>query len=168
MEFYEVLQKRRSIRGYHDTPVPESAVANMMEAVRLAPSACNRQPYRFVVVTNPELRNQIADCYPQSWVREAPMLVVACANPEAAWRRLEGEPAADIDVSIAMEHLVLAAAAEGLGTCWVCAFEVARVGGALKLEAPWRAVALTPVGYAKAEPREFQRKPVNELFEVVK
>ncbi len=168
MDFYEVIKKRRSIRGYQADPVPEAALKRIMEAVWWAPSACGRQPYRFLVVTNPEMHERIYKCYPNVWLKEAPMIVVACGNAEESWHRLDGQPAVDLDLGIAMEHLVLAAAAESLGTCWVCAYDVDAMTKAVNLEAPWRALAITPVGFARSEPKSPLRKDMDALFKVVK
>ena len=87
------------------------------------------------------------------------------AHPGSAWKRFDGTSAHVIDVSIAMEHLVLAAAAEGLGTCWVCAFDQKKLHGKLGLGPEWDVVALTPLGFAAVPPKPLQRKKFEELFE---
>jgi len=167
MDFYEVIRNRRSIRGYEPDPVPEAALERIKEAVRLAPSACNRQPWHFLVISDTEMREKIYQCYPSAWVKSAPLIVVACGNPESAWHRLEGNSAVDIDLGIAMEHLVLAATAEGLGTCWICAFDVNKMTETVGVEEPWRALAITPLGYPKEAPRALQRKEMSEIFPAV-
>ena len=139
-----------------------------MEAVRRAPSACNRQPWRFEIVFKRELREAIGACYPKPWLLEAPAIVVALGNKETCWKRPEGTPSVEIDLGIAMEHLVLAAAAEGLGTCWICAFEKARLNAVMGVEAPWSAEAVSPLGYGAAPPRELQYKKTDEIFRVVR
>lgn len=89
-------------------------------------------------------------------------------NESQAWTRLEGESIMPVDAAIVMEHLVLAATAEGLGTCWICAFERAEMDQLLNLTGgPWKSVAMTPLGYSRAEPRRNQSKTLNELFEVI-
>ena len=165
MEFYNTLGQRRSIRGYRSDPVPPEKLERIREAVRLAPSACNRQPYRFLLAESDEARGAVCSCYRADWLAEAPLIVVALGNREEAWKRLDGTSAHPIDVAIAMEHLVLAAASEGLGTCWVCAFDQQAMHRALGLEARWDVVALTPLGVPGANPRVIQRKSVDELFE---
>lgn len=167
MEFYETVKKRRSIRGYKSDPVPEAALRRIGEAVRLAPSACNLQPWKFRVVTNPELRAAICAVYTREWLAEAPAIVVALGNSEACWKRLEGKPIIDMDIGIVMEHLVLAAAAEGLGTCWVCAYDVNRMNHALNIIPPWSVYAISPLGYASVEPAKLDRKSHDEIFMVV-
>jgi nitroreductase len=133
MDFYKALQRRRSVRGYAPDPVAEEALGRLFEAISLAPSACNNQPVRFLFVSNRETKQRICDCYPRPWLGQAPMIVVALGHRETAWRRFNGTSAHVIDTAIAMEHLVLAAAAEGLGTCWVCAFDQEALRQALRL-----------------------------------
>lgn len=166
MDFYDVIAKRCSVRGYQSTSVPEDVLQRLWEAVRAAPSACNFQPVRFLVLASESGRRIACTCYTQSWLAEAPLVVVALGNRETAWKRFDGTSAHSIDVSIALEHLVLAAAAEGLGTCWVCAFDQARLARGLGLAPEWEAVALTPLGYPAAMPAPKPRKPVDELIEV--
>lgn len=124
MEFYEVLSKRRSIRAYTDLPIPEDSLRRITRAVLQAPSACNRQPYRFLLVSG-EAKNRILSVAPQAYLRDAPIIVVAVGEKSRAWQRPgDDHTLVELDLGIAMEHLVLAAAAEGLGTCWIAAFDV--------------------------------------------
>lgn len=168
MEFYDVLKKRRSIRLYKDTPVPEKALENILEAIRNAPTACNRQPFRFFIVKDPAKREKLASVYREEWLKTAPVIVAAASDESTAWRRREGDSIADADTAIAMEHFVLAAAAEGLGTCWICAFERAKANAALDLTgSSWNVFALSPLGYAAAEPVPFVRKKVEEIAEIL-
>lgn len=166
MEFYEVLKTRRSIRSYKPDAVPENALRNIAEAVNLAPTACNKQPFKLLLVRDPEMRKTICSNCRFEFLAEAPVIAVMMTNESASWTRYEGNPAADIDASIAMEHLVLAAAAEGLGTCWICAFSRPQMDEALKIQAPWSAFALSPIGYAAGAPRPFTRKALSEVVEI--
>ncbi len=168
MDFYEVIAKRRSIRGYKPDAVPAGAVERIKKAVSLAPSACNRQPLKFVFVSNPEVRKAAAACYTASWFAEAPVIVLACGDADSAWHRFDGSSAVDIDLGIAMEHLVLAAAAEGLGTCWICAFDVDAMTEACGIAAPWKVLAVSPLGFGNAEPRELVRKNDDIFFAEIK
>ncbi len=167
MEFYEVLKTRRSIRAYKPDAVPENALRNIAEAVNQAPTACNRQPFKLLLVRDPEMRKTICANCKFEFLTQAPVIAVMLTNESESWTRFEGNPAADIDASIAMEHLVLSAAAEGLGTCWICAFSRPQMNEALKIKAPWSAFALSPIGFANGEPRPFTRKPVSEIVEIV-
>jgi nitroreductase len=168
MDFYEVIEKRRSVRKYAGTAVPEAKLQRIMDAVNWAPTACNLQPFRFLVLRSPERKQPVCECYSQPFLAQAPLLVVALGNREQAWKRLDGSSAHVIDVSIAMEHLVLAAAAEGLGTCWICAYDQQKMHRNLRLDPEWDVVAITPLGYPSpdcAEPKR-RRKDVGEIFEV--
>ncbi|MBQ9338040.1 MAG: nitroreductase family protein [Lentisphaeria bacterium] len=167
MEFYEVLKTRRSIRGYKPDAVPENVLNRLAEAVNQAPTACNRQPFKLLLVRDAAMRKTICANCKFEFLAEAPVIAVMMTNESASWTRFEGNPAADIDASIAMEHLVLAAAAEGLGTCWICAFSRPQMNDALKISAPWSVFALSPVGFAAAGPRPFARKPIGETVEIV-
>lgn len=169
MDFYSVLKQRRSFRNYDsDRAIPEESLQKIMQAVQCAPSACNRQPWRFEIIFNDALRQAIGECYPKPWLLEAPAIVVALADYSTCWQRLEGTPSAEIDVAIAMEHLVLAAAAEGLGSCWICAFEKARLNKVLDVEKPWSVEAISPLGYPAGLPRDLKYKPLEDIFKVKK
>ena len=167
MDFYDVVKNRRSIRGYKSAAVPSEALERIAEAVRLAPSACNIQPWSFRVVLNDEMRQKICQCYSADWLKEAPAIAVVLGNAESSWKRLEGDPIVSMDVGIVMEHFVLAAATEGLGTCWICAYDIEKMNKALGIMKPWSVYAISPLGYADAEPREFSSKPMDELFKVI-
>lgn len=166
MEFYEVLKQRRSIRNYRPDPVSREVLEKLSSAVAVAPSANNRQPWKFLAVTDPARLAAIREACPQRLLENAPAIVVVAGNGEEAWRRPEGTSILDIDIGIAMEHLVLAATAEGLGSCWVCAYNLEKMTAALGLEAPWQALALTPLGYPAAPAQEIARKRVRDIFEI--
>lgn len=168
MEFYDVIKARRSIRGYKPDAIPADALNRIGEAVNLSPSACNLQPWSFRIILNAELRAKICSVYTRPWLAEAPAIAVALGNCDTCWKRLEGEPIIPVDIGIAMEHLVLAAAAEGLGTCWICAYDVERMNHLLNIMPPWSVYAVTPLGYANAAPEPLVRKPQGDVFRVIK
>ncbi len=167
MEFQEVLKKRRSIRSYLPDAVPADAIAKIREAVALAPTACNLQPFKVMFVTDSVKKAEICRIYKASWLSGAPAIAVVAGNYQECWKRLEGDPIADVDCAIVMEHITLTAADCGLGTCWICAFPRAEMDSVMGLTAPWRSVAITPVGFAAKQPAERPCKPENELFEVI-
>lgn len=170
MEFYETIRTRRSARGYQpEKPVPNESLARIAEAIDLAPSACNRQPVKFLFVRNPELRAKICGVYQAAWLKEAPVIAVVLGCDEKAWHRLEGDSIVPVDAAIAMEHFMLAAAAEGLGTCWICAFRRDEMDKILGVAgSPWRSVAISPLGYAKAGAvGPLFRKNVQEMVQVI-
>jgi nitroreductase len=163
MEFYDVLRKRRSIRKYKSTPVEQDKIDRMLEAVRLAPSAKNFQPWHFLVIRGENARRALGEAYPREWFTEAPVLICVCGEPAKAWVRRDGKSYLDVDAAIAFEHLILAATAEGLGTCWIGAFDAAAVKRALGLPEGIEPIAMTPLGYADEEPRMYSRRTIAEF-----
>ena len=168
MEFYDVIGKRRSIRSYKPDAVPDEALRRIGEAVRSAPTACNRQPFKILAVRNPEMRAAICAACPQRFLPEAPVILVALGNPKEAWRRAgDDHSIIEMDLGIVLEHAILAATAEGLASCWVCGYDLKKMNEALKVEAPWSALALASLGYAAAEAAPLQHKPEEDIFEIV-
>ena len=167
MDFYDVLRTRKSVRSFRDDAIPQVSLDKIAEAVQLAPSACNKQPWSFRVVIDLEMKEKICSVYTADWLKEAPAIVVGLANMDACWRRLEGNPIADIDMGIAMEHLILAAAAEGLGTCWICAFEIEKMNKALNILPPWQALVISPLGYENNPGRQPEKKETAEIFKLI-
>lgn len=173
MDVRTAIKTRRSVRNYAARPLPDDVLARLTAALRAAPSACNLQPWHFIFVHDEDLRRALAQAsFKQSWMAEAPVIVVACGLPEQAYKHMGGHGnSADIDVAIAVDHLTLAAVAEGLGTCWIGAFDEAQVKRLLGIPAGVKVVALTPLGYP-ASPGlnhplgERDRKAVAEIISV--
>ena len=163
MEFYEVINKRRSIRAYKKDPVEDSKLSRILNAARLAPTAANRQPYSLIVVKDEETKLKLKDAYSQEWFFTAPVIVCACALPDDAWKRNDGKGYVDVDVAIAMDHLILAASAEGLGTCWIAAFKPEVVREVLNIPDNMEPLILTPLGYPETIPEPTFRKPLEEM-----
>jgi len=173
MTVLEAIRTRRSVRSYSSRPIPEEVMQRLRDAMRFAPSACNLQPWRFVIVTDPRLRQSLGRAAnDQMWIADAPVIVVACGFPRVAYGRMGGRHSSlDIDVAIALDHLTLAAVAEGLGTCWIGAFSEEQVKSILGIPADVRVVALTPLGYPAGENlihpiHPTERKPESEVFSV--
>lgn len=149
MDVYEAIKVRKSVREFQDKDIPEEVLTRLFAAVRLAPSASNRQEWRFVVVRDAETRKQLAvAARNQAFVGEAPVVLACCAETNGHVMMC-GQPCYPIDVAIAMDHLTLCAVAEGLGTCWIGAFDEAKVKELLGIPAGIRVVELMPVGYPK-------------------
>jgi nitroreductase len=164
MNFYSLVNARHSIRAYKEEPVAEEVIRRILQAARLAPSAANKQPWHFFVVMAEETRRRLFPDERQAWAAEAPVVLVACSCPDKAWvRGADGKNHADIDAAIAMEHIVLAATEEELGTCWICAFDPKVVREALGLAEEMEPVAMTPLGYPAAEPLPRKRKRLDEI-----
>lgn len=167
MDIYETMKHRRSIRSYRMEPVEEEKLNRILEAARLAPSAANRQPIYFVVIKDEKIKQQLKKAYNEEWFYTAPIIICACSLPEKAWKRSDGKNYADIDAAIAMDHLILAATAEGLATCWIAAFKVSLVKSILQLSPEIEPVAMTPVGYPLNVTEQTYRKPLEEIVKII-
>lgn len=172
----DAIARRVSCRAYRTTPVPEPYLMQMLEAARLAPSACNQQPWRFAVVRNPELRRRIVDesflpGIKMTWAIDAPVHVVIGMERSLVTHRLaasvSGVDYPWVDIGIAGEHLVLAATALGLGTCWIGWIKPRAVARIVGWPASIKPVVVITVGYASdsdaAVPPASRRKSLAEL-----
>ncbi len=167
MDIYEIMKKRRSVRSYKSEPVEEEKLKRILEAVLSAPSAANRQPIYFLVIKDEKIKYQFKNAYNAPWFYAAPIIICACSIPEKGWKRNDGKNYADIDATIAMDHLILAATSEGLATCWVAAFKAAIVKSILNLPPGIEPVALTPLGYPLDIPEPTHRKPLEEIVQTI-
>lgn len=149
VDFYKVIRTRRSVRSFKKDPMPEEVLNRVLEAARVAPSGSNRQPWKFILVKNETLKQKmISACDNQEFIAEAPLIVVACGQKLPINRGgYMGEMSMLVDVSIAFTHLILAARAEGLGTCWIGAFENEEIKKLLEVPDEYEVVAVTPLGY---------------------
>lgn len=151
MDFYDLVRNRESIRSYDPgRPVPEEVLWRILEAGRLAPSAVNYQPWRFLVISSPEMLAKVRPCYGREWFSDAPHILVVVGRPEEAWvRKYDGYNSIETDLAIAMDHMILAARYEGVGTCWVGAYDPGRLREALELKENDVVYCITPLGYPK-------------------
>jgi nitroreductase len=147
MELYEAIRGRKSVREYLDRPVDDALLGRIMEAARLAPSARNGQEWRFVAVRDPATRRRIAEeAARQPFIGSAAVILACCAETDGRVMR-GGQAAYPIDVAIAMDHLSLAATAEGLGTCWIGSYDEAMVKSILGIPEAVRVVELMSLGW---------------------
>jgi len=153
MDFYEVIETRRSIRAYRSDLIPDEVLKRVLNAARIAPSGNNRQPWKFVVVKDPALKQALVPALAnQRFVAEAPVIIAACgSNVHQNRGGYMRDLSMLVDVTIAMDHLILAARAEGLGTCWIGAFDNDKVKEVLEIPTEFQVVALTPLGYPRGE-----------------
>jgi nitroreductase len=162
LEYMDLVKKRRSIRRYKPDPISDRDLKEILEAARLAPSSSNRQCWRYVIVTDQDVKNKIAEAG-EKWVNQAPVVVVACANPELSSHK----PGMDyfmVDIGISFEHLILAATNLGIGTCWIAGFKEKMVKEALGVPDEIRVVAYTALGYPdEKKGRVFARKPLRDI-----
>lgn len=167
MEFSVVIKTRRSIRAYADKPIPDDVLERILEAARLAPSACNFQPWRFVVVKDADVRRQLAKMTNnQQFIGTAPVVIVCCGKRYPATYNWIGDYLYLIDLGVAIEHLALAARNDGLGTCWIGAYQDKPIHKLLSIPDDCDVVMLLPVGYPVSED-EFiattERLPLDQI-----
>lgn len=164
MNFYQLLKTRYSVRSYKSTPVEPEKLEQILEAGRLAPSAANFQPWHFIVVQNAEKQTELLTVYNREWIKEAPLIIVACADHSTSWKRAsDGKDAADIDLAIAIDHMTLMASELELGTCWVCNFNVQLCSKILQLPQYIEPIALLPLGYPADKLQVKKRKALSEI-----
>jgi nitroreductase len=170
MEFYDVINTRRSVRSYKPDEIPDDVLNRVLEAARVAPSGSNRQPWKYVLVKDPDMRRKIATISGgQPWIADAPIVVVACGNDINYDRGgYMGDMSFLIDAAIGLTHLILAARAEGLGTCWIGLFDNESIKELLDVPPSWNVVAVTPLGYPKEAMwgSPGKRKPLGEIVAV--
>ncbi|MFC1751999.1 nitroreductase family protein [Thermoproteota archaeon] len=166
MTFKTLAKKRRSVRNYKSDPIDKPSLLTVLEAGRLAPSACNYQPWHFIVADTPDMLAKIQLTYPREWIKTAPAIIVVCGDHETAWHRPgDLKDHCDIDIAIAIDHMTLSAAEIGLGTCWICAFDAGMCKSLLALPDHIEPIALLPIGYPDEPPteRHHNRKPMEQI-----
>jgi nitroreductase len=164
LEFYELISKRYSVRAYKADPVEDEKLHSVLEATRLAPTAANRQPFKLLVLHTAGRETELGKLYHRPWFIQAPLVIVACGLPSQGWvRGYDGNNFTSFDVAIAMDHLILAAASLGLGTCWIASFDVKVVRQILSLPDEVEPVVMTPLGYPADTPGPKTRKPLSDL-----
>lgn len=167
MNFLEIVQARRSLRSYLPTPVEPEKLEYILECARLAPSWKNMQCWRFIVVEDEGMRQALVHTLVESnpgrkALSQAPIVIVLCAVPAESevW---EGKDFMMLDAGLAMEHLVLAATEQGLGTCWQAWFSEEEARKVLNVPENVRVVAMTPLGYPNETRRPRPRKEMHEI-----
>lgn len=164
--FMDLIESRRSIRSYKSQDIEEEKLNYILQAFRKAPSAKNIQPWKLIIVKDKKRRSDLAiACNNQTFIAEAPIIIIACAKEDEAYGTMGGYMSSyPVDIAIALEHLVLAAAEQCLGTCWIGAFKEKLVKDLLGIPENVRVVAITPVGYPSKEGRERCRKKLSEII----
>lgn len=164
MELMDAIKTRQSIRQYTSQPVEREKLLRIIEAGRLAPSAKNEQEWRFIIVEDTEIRKKLgkAACN-QKFVGEAPVVIIACAESDGRVM-YGGQRAYPIDVAIAIDHITLKAVEEGLGTCWIGAFDADAVREIISMPKHFYIVELVTLGYPAKIPKPRPRKHINEVL----
>ena len=163
MEFSELIARRYSVRAYKPDPVEDDKLRQVLEAARLAPTAANRQSFQLIVIRTAGKQAELKRLYQREWFLQAPLIICVCALPSQAWARRDGKNYTDVDATIAMDHLILAATNLGLGTCWVAAFDPQAAREILQLPEGVEPIAFTPLGYPADQLGPKERKPLSEL-----
>ncbi len=165
MDIYEVIKKRRSIRKYEPRKIEDDKLERVLNAARLAPSGKNVQAWRLIVTRDPELKEKlIKACKGQKFVAEADCIVTVAVDETSVYQGHGNYMTSfAVDGAIMLDHLILAATYEGLGTCWIGAFIEEQVKEILNIPDPYRVVAMTPLGYPAQEGKDRGRKPLEEI-----
>jgi len=163
VEFSELIRTRYSVRAYKPDPVGEKELHQVLEAARLAPTAANRQPFQLIVVHTEGREEELRRIYNRDWFVQAPLVICACGTPSEAWIREDNKNYTPVDVAIVMDHLILAAADLGLGTCWIAAFDAVMAREVLGLPDEVEPIIFTPLGYPDDQPKPKKRKSLEDL-----
>ena len=163
MEFTELIRARYSVRAYKPDPIPDQDLDAVLEAARLAPTAANRQAFRILVLRSSGREQELKQIYGRDWFLQAPVVIGVCTLTDACWVRGDGKSYGDVDAAIVMDHLILAAADRGLGSCWIGAFDAEAARRILKLPDHVEPVAFTPLGYPADSPGTKKRREIEEL-----
>ena len=149
MDFYKLIEERESIRDYNpDRKIPEDVLDRILNAGRLAPSASNRQPWRFVLVSSPENLKSARKCYHKEWFKNAPHILVIVGDKSQSWKRsYDDYDSIETDLAIAMDHIILAAENEGVGACWIIAYDYDKLAQLIQPAEHEVIYSITPLGY---------------------
>lgn len=164
MDFFELVKSRYSVRAYKADPVEEEKLQKILEAACLAPTAANRQPIRVIVIRTAEQREDLSRIYGRRWFVDAPIVLCVCGIEAEGWMRShDGKSYVDVDAAIVMDHIILAATALELGTCWIAAFDPDEARDVLKLPEGVEPIIFSPLGYSDDQPGTKRRKPLEDI-----
>ena len=163
MNFLELVKSRYSCRAYKALDIEKEKLDYIMECVRFAPSAVNKQPWRFRILSNEDDKLKVQQCYHRDWFKTAPMYIIVSILHDEEWVRRDGKHHGDIDIAIAVEHLCLAATEQGLGTCWVCNFDASLCKELFQMSDNEEPAVIIPIGYTDDEMKDKIRKDITEI-----
>lgn len=158
MSLIDSILSRRSIRQYQPKPIPKELLEKILEAGRMAPSAMNRQSWHFVVVTDDAVKQELSGGLFARFLKRAPVVIVGCAHRDRIAGGLSVTSAA-----IALENMVIAAWAMGIGSCWIGGFRESKVRQVLAIPKDWDVIALIPFGYPAETPKPKRKKRLEEI-----
>ena len=159
LSLVDIVLSRRSIRSYEKKEVPMDVLNQILEAGRQAPSAANRQPFHFIVVTDENIKKEFSKGLFNRFIKNAPLIIVGCANTSAL---ITGKWAV-VDTTIALQNMVIAAWAVGIGSCWIGDYKEKKVKQTLQIPEKWKVVALVSFGYPDEEPKPRKKKSITKL-----
>ena len=164
-EFNELVNARYSCRDYSEKAVSRELVMSILETARQSPSACNKQPWKFLVIEELQLKEILHRSYDREWFKSAPLYIVALGNNKEAWiRPSDSKSYMDVDVAIAVENICLSATSFGLGSCWVCNFNKEILVEGLDITEDWEPIAIIPIGCPNdSNQNKKLRKPIDEI-----
>jgi nitroreductase len=169
MEYTDLIRSRESVRNYDpNRPVPKELLEKILDAGRISPSAANHQPWKFLLISSYDLLDKVKACYKRDWLKDAPHILVILGLHDQAWRRsYDGYNSIETDVAIAMTHIILAAENEGIGTCWIAAYNPILLKEALNTGENQIIFGITPLGYPKPGFKRTLIKNRKSLEEIV-
>jgi nitroreductase len=159
LSFIDIVLSRRSIRRYEPQGLPNEVLNRILEAGRQAPSAGNKQPWHFIVLTDSALKEQLSHGRWNTFVKDSAVTVVGCSYVGDDY----GRKWSTVDTTIALQNMVLAAWAQGVGSCWIGDFQAAEVKRLLTIPDEWTVVALVTLGYPAEKPGSRPKKPLGEI-----
>lgn len=163
MGILDLFNKRYSVRAYKSDPIDEEKLLYVLNAARLAPTASNRQPFKIIVVHTKGKEQELLSINQSEWFVQAPLILCVCGLPAIAWVRKDGRQYLDVDIAIVTDHMVLAAADIGLGTCFIAAFNAANARKVLAIPDDIEPILFTPLGFPADMPGIKERKNLEEL-----
>ena len=172
MDFYDLIRGRESIREYNPNRTIDEVVLNrILNAGRLAPSASNRQPWTFLLVSSKEKLEEVRACYEKSWFQQAPHILIIIGDKTKSWiRSYDGYNSIETDLAIAMDHIILAAEYENIGTCWIEDYDFKILSDAISLKENEVIFSITPLGYQNKgyqKQGNKKRKPLEEIIKII-
>jgi len=160
----DIIKNRYSCRAYTDEAVSNEQLDYIKECVRLAPSAVNKQPWHFRIITADDDKEKVRQCYDREWFYTAPMYIIASVMHNEEWVRADGKAHGNIDIAIAVEHLCLAATEQGLGTCWVCNFDLQKMHSLFNMPEEEEPAVIIPLGHPAKDITPKKRKETDDIF----
>ena len=172
MDYYDLIRRRESVRDYDpNRKIDDSVLYRILNAGRLAPSASNRQPWTFLLVSSKEKLEKVRACYQKSWFQQAPHILIIIGDKTKSWiRSYDGYNSIETDLAIAMDHIILAAEYENVGTCWIEAYDYKILSDAICLKGNEVIFSITPLGYQNKGYQKHgnkERKPLEEIIKII-